>query len=608
MSDNPKRLKQTHLFDAPPTTQDDAVKAKMHAQETQVTGYVYGYREAVSSIVVYVGQTISLKRRDRQHRRDQQTPFDISYDADDKYIMFTISEMTVCFSNDIEEAIQRDVLAIWLDRVETEKIEEYGTFTSTSGLNFTRGGQHGATCHAAMKRRYLNFRDRYMPMFREYAQKFGSCSDIPQKHPLGSLTGHIRSGEMKVPNDFLHELVETLKFSFDNRKVASALSNFQVFLAAAYWWKQNRGEDLSNMPRSATIPADIPEIGGQQVGNNLHKYRNGIKDGLYAGIYNHKGCATRLKELNFSVTTTLSEEDIRRRGAVSRTNGLFEKMYPLLEYVYDERGHVNMKQGEPNPDLPLHLKSLLSTTNWKTISGYIYALRNQSVIERNFSPENKRKLSSLNFFKTGAKMRDYQIIQGLLYYFENEPYSFPQQSYIIPSREDIPKLLHGLPLGILVHSRRSKQALALPPRAEQLMQIYEGRGRPKQGSDGIRIRGRPEEASQWTEYKSQADASRETGISATRINTTLKGGYFVRQPKTGMYFAFEYVDADLNPMTRKSRAPPHGEHLKKRVRVGETIFDSLAAAADAYSMSKSNLSNKIREKKPLGDGFLAEYL
>ena len=544
-----------------------------------LTGHVYGYRDPMTSKVVYIGQTIQhLQKRDRQHRYDSQTPFDVSYNSECKYEMFSIAEKTVYFSNDEEEDIQRCVLGGWLNEIEMQNIYEYKTFED--GLNFTRGGQWGdpslSTAQAAKKRRHLNFRDRYMPMFREYSREFGSCADIPQTYPvLGKLTQSIRSGEMSVPFEFQDELFGPLGFRSDNRRVAGTASNFERFLRASFWWKEHRGDDLSSMPRKAVIPPDVADIGGERVGENLHKYREGMKTGNYKMLY--ENYASELKALNFTVHTTLSKDDIHRRQALARTNNAFEKMYPLLEYVFEQRGHVNMKQGEANPDLPVHLSTLLSTTNWKTISGYVYALRGKHVV-KNLTLRNRLRLTSLNFFATDAELKNHQLIQGLLYYFENEKYSFPQQGYVIPTGEDVPRVLHGIALGSWVANRFRLNRL--PPRALTLIQIYQGRGRPEFRRNGIPIRSRPEGGAEWTEHKNQTEAARVLGINATRINTTLKGGYLSKHPETGKYYEFEYVDPTLNPASvRRGRRPPtHSERNKKRVRV---VSDETDAALDS---------------------------
>ena len=465
----------------PKSTPSNTPPAIDNGAQIALTGHVYGYRDLKTSNIVYIGQTIQpLCKRDRQHQRDTKTPFDASYDSVGKYEMFSIADKTVCFSNDDEEEIQRDVLGSWLNEIETQKIDEYRTFED--GLNFTRGGQWGdpslSTAQAAKKRRYLNWRDRYMQMYREYAREFGSCADIPQTYPvLGNLTNHIRSGEMSVPFEFRDELFGPLGFRSDHRRVASTALNVERFLRASFWWKEHRGDDLSTMPRSAVIPPDVADIGGERVGENLHKYREGIKTGGYQMLHENVEYASKLKALNFTAHTTLSKDDIRRRGASTRSNNAFEKMYPLLEYVFEQRGHVNMKQGEANPDLPDHLSKLLSTTNWKTISGYVYALRKSKVVEENLTLQNKLRLSNLNFFATDAELKNHQLIQGLLYYFQNEPYSFPQQSYVIPNREEVPKILHGIALGVWVQNRIRSNTL--PPRAKNLLQIYQNRGRPK---------------------------------------------------------------------------------------------------------------------------------
>ncbi len=277
--------------------------------------------------------------------------------------MFIVDKKMVEYTTKFEKDIAEEIIHSWMNEREVFWIDHYGTYEN--GLNYTRGGQCNASLawvQSSEKKRRLRFKDVLMPLFREYAREHdGGCADIPQNDPrLGYVTSSIRYGDLKVPLEFHHELFDVLQFKMDNRLKAHSRQSFDLFAEGARWWREHRGHDLSTMPRNATIPDEIERIGGMKVGEDLHKYRCGIKGGGYKDILDDEECAKALQNLNFTETTILSEEKIRQRQSQSRTNALFEKMVPLLQHVFNERGHICMKRREPNPSLPDHLQIQLS--------------------------------------------------------------------------------------------------------------------------------------------------------------------------------------------------------------------------------------------------------
>lgn len=200
----------------------------------------------------------------------------------------------------MEKNIAYEIIIDWMDDRETYWIDFHGTYEN--GLNFTRGGQHGASLawvKASEKRRKDRFEKELMPLFRDYARNNSTCEYISAKTPiLGNISNTIRQGRYKVPFEYQHELFEVLKFKIDNRKIAWRTKEFTRFLQASKWWKEYCGEDLSNMIRSATIPTSIDDIGGMKVGELLKKYRDGIKAGCYDYILKNEMFVAELQNMN----------------------------------------------------------------------------------------------------------------------------------------------------------------------------------------------------------------------------------------------------------------------------------------------------------------------
>ena len=564
---------------------------------TTVNGCVYAYTNS-NGVVVYVGQTRqALAARDRAHRRDTQTPFDRSYDEDGKYIMRVIESKTIEFSNADNEKIAMSVVCDWMDTMEEKYIHEYKTYES--GLNFTRGGQWGsawAIAQAAEKRRYENFRDVYMPLFRAH----GNCKRILQTTPtIGWVASAIRQGQMKVPIEFQDELFNERQLRTANVRIDDAREHFDLFLATASWWRQNRGDDLGSMPRMAVIPDDVPNIGGVTVGEALHKYREGRKAGNYDWT-REEPYSTSLQELGYTDVTTLSAKEIRQRAARTRTNNTFEKMVPLLIHVFNERGHVNMKQGEDNPELPDHMSRQLASTNYKRVASYIHDLRNTEASSR-LTPDNLTTLRTLNFFDTTNELYDFMIVQGLLYYYQTEKYSYPQQGYKLPVSDDVPPFLRGAPLGVWVDNRRRRETL--PHRAQALIAVYNHRERPSTSEcKKVAIRARQTDGDAWQGFEDAATAAEALKVSKDCVLACLRGQYATQG------WQFRYVDETREPVRR---AKAKGDALKKRGRcennLGRQEFQSLGEVSGFLNRNAATVIDAIKKRRRI-NGFTVEYV
>jgi hypothetical protein len=405
---------------------------------------------------------------------------------------------------------------------------------------------------------------------------------------------------MKVPIEFQDELFNERQLRTTNVKKDDARENFDLFLAAASWWRQNRGDDLGSMPRTAVIPDDVPNIGGVTIGDALHKYRGGRKHGTFAWT-REEPYSTSLQELGYTEVTTLSAKEIRQRGARTRTNNTFEKMVPLLIHVFNERGHVNMVQCEDNPELPDHMSRQLASTNYKTIASYVTDLRSTKASSR-LTPDNLATLRTLNFFDTSYEFYDFMIVQGLLYYYQTAKHSYPQQGYELPVSDDLPPFLRGKPLGVWVNNRRRCETL--PHRAQELMAVYHHRGRPST-SEGrkVAIRARQTDGDAWQVFEDATAAAEALTVSKGCVVACLRGTIYATQG-----WQFRYVDETREPVRR---AKAKGEALKKRVRcennLGHQEFQSLGEASGFLNRDASTVIDAIEKRRRI-NGFTVEYM
>ena len=94
--------------------------------------------------------------------------------------MRVIDHKTLEFKDDFERKTNEFIISDWMDEMEIKYIDEYKTYEN--GLNYTRGGSGTWFMReAAEKRRIINFRDSYMPMFRDHFQQHKNLINIPTR-------------------------------------------------------------------------------------------------------------------------------------------------------------------------------------------------------------------------------------------------------------------------------------------------------------------------------------------------------------------------------------------------------------------------------------------
>jgi hypothetical protein len=145
----------------------------------------------------------------------------------------------------------------WMDEQETYYIRFFGTYTT--GLNFTRGGQHGCNS-AAMEARYKIrdeiWRERYMPVFRGSSYgRHGRLWATPPKYTesdveIGRILREVRKGLRTIPPSCTSEM-KLLGFDKDKSNVESKWENdYMPLFRGSSYGRQGR---LWEMPATYSV-------------------------------------------------------------------------------------------------------------------------------------------------------------------------------------------------------------------------------------------------------------------------------------------------------------------------------------------------------------------
>jgi hypothetical protein len=181
----------------------------------QTTLTIYGYEK--SGKMVYVGQTKqSLEVRDKQHRRDKSTPFDVDFgkfrDLYGPPVVLSSVIQVHHFSSDMEESVAMHEWQTWLNEKEKYYIHLHGTFASETGQNMTEGGQNGtevAYFRSRLKRNERTWTKKYMPIFRTMDEGKKKCLwKIHYSHKMGKLLKNVRKGNTTIPRRYREEIKE----------------------------------------------------------------------------------------------------------------------------------------------------------------------------------------------------------------------------------------------------------------------------------------------------------------------------------------------------------------------------------------------------------------
>ena len=200
MSDNPKRLKQTHLFNAPPATHVTGVVATVYSWTFDPP-----FDHALKGCS-YFGQTKqTFEARTRQHKNDSIRKLKElglhalwrHYPYDDHWVIQRIETRTFVDPVDAHA---------WMDQEEVRLIDAHGGVLRDmenrlkQTLNLTRGGQGDprTVWDAIMARSRIRLSKVWPKIERWYEAK--KHLRIPRSDPeLGSVVCNIRSRK-----DFLH--------------------------------------------------------------------------------------------------------------------------------------------------------------------------------------------------------------------------------------------------------------------------------------------------------------------------------------------------------------------------------------------------------------------
>jgi len=161
--------------------------------------WIYLYR--YNGKVIYVGQTINLVQRMKQHKNRKKTKFDKFFTKERAKDM--VCEIIEKRTFSIQNGETLKDAATWMNEREIHYIAEHDTYHDTSKFNFTTGGQPVnklvAYMEYAYKTRIIKFKEEYMPAFKAWYKENGHPI-IRQNHPvLGMLLNNIKTGHQQVP-------------------------------------------------------------------------------------------------------------------------------------------------------------------------------------------------------------------------------------------------------------------------------------------------------------------------------------------------------------------------------------------------------------------------
>jgi len=251
---------------------------------------------------------------------------------------------------------------------------------------------------------------------------------------------------------------------FNHKKSFEFFSNF---IQAAKIYNEKENSILGACPRTYIVE----EMDNYKLGEELHKFRGNS----YPTIWAIKENVDLLNEVGYTKTSLDAGVIASERWGKSRIDKKWGKIIIILEWVYNKYGHINLTQGDDNPDdFPEHL---LDGLNYTKIYLITCDLRRGLLIGDNV--ERKNYINTLNFYNTEQEFWDHKLITGLTWYYENEKFSFPQQSYKIPETANLAKYMFKFNLGSLYHNRKREKTI--PHSLKELINRNKDKPRPKIG-------------------------------------------------------------------------------------------------------------------------------
>ena len=249
---------------------------------------------------------------------------------------------------------------------------------------------------------------------------------------------------------------------FNHKK---SLKFFSNFIQAAKIYNEKENSILGACPRTYIVE----EMDNYKLGEELHKFRGNS----YPTIWAEKENVDLLNEVGYTKTSVEAGVISRERAGKSRVDNKWDKIKIILDWIYNKYGHINMTQGVDNPDdFP---QNLLDGLNYTKISLITHDLRSGLLIGND--DNRKNYIKTLNFYNTEQEFWDHKFICGLTWYYENEKFSFPQQSYIIPKTAKLPTYMFNFNLGTFFSNRKSEKTI--PHSLIELIEKNKHKPRPK---------------------------------------------------------------------------------------------------------------------------------
>ena len=159
--------------------------------------------------------------------------------------------------------------------------------------------------------------------------------------------------------------------SFHESQHKKSFLNFEKFIKAAKIFKTYEGNPILGSCRRTQ---KIKEMDDYPLGEELHKFRCNE----YTSIWCNENYVKQLNEVGY--TKSHKDANINRleRTQITAYNSRWLKIKPILEWIYEKYGHINLAQGSENPeDFP---NELLIGLNYKKISNIIMVVFVETIL------------------------------------------------------------------------------------------------------------------------------------------------------------------------------------------------------------------------------------
>jgi hypothetical protein len=308
-------------------------------------------------------------------------------------------------------------------------------------------------------------------LHRKIFNDFNDEKDNRQAYQLWA--NELEVSEIEKHDTYRNGLNGTKGGQHDNNKDAFIEYNhkisvefFEKFIKAAKIYNEKEQAILGACPRTYIIE----EMNNYKLGEDLHKFRCNS----YSTIWADKECVKLLNEVGYTRTSKEAGVNAKKRAGSARRDNKLPKILKILDWIHAKYDHVNITQGSENPeDFPV---DLINEMNYTTISQLIHDLRRKG--NKSFGNQRDFYLHKYSLFDSDEEFMNHKFTIGMEWYYENERFSWPQGSYIIPENSSLPRYMNLFTLGVLYSNRKATDNI--PENVLELIEKNKDKPRPTQ--------------------------------------------------------------------------------------------------------------------------------